>query len=913
MRSEQYQTLRQQYHRLASLPPAERERELQRLIEDGTATPELERLFEPEPSDGLLLDGGERFLEGLALATNRDVGSGSWPDFDWVPPDRVGDFKVLACIGRGGSGVVYRGQQERPRREVAIKLLPPLVDAPQARLRFEFEAQVLADLDHPNIAQVLQAGVDPSGSPYIVIEYVDGEGLLEHCRQEGLNPLQRLQLFERVLEGVEHAHRRGVIHRDLKPENILVDGDGRPRLIDFGIARSAEESRDLSASPDGRGLLGSIPWMSPEQARGEHRHLDTRSDVYSLGVLLFRLLTGEMPHGGSEAPASETTDPETGEALVARIAHGPARRMRHVDRGIHRDLEAIVARCLAPQAESRYASAAELKVDLRRHLEGQPVDARPATAVYVLSKLAAKHRALVGVSALLLLSLIAGLLASLSLWHEAEEARRTAQEESRVAQAEAETNFRITNFLVQMFDAATPSSGGAREVSALDVVNAAQEQMRQSLATDRDILNPMLVVLGRVYYQLGETDVALELLDEALSYLEQAKERHPVHYSGAVYIRALTEMERGNYAAAALDLESVMIETRELLGPEHPQVREMLRGYSGVLAQLGRLDEAEEILLGELNGHSEAYPEEELTRLSLVSNLGVVYMTRGQWESAEPLVEEARAGYQRLLGTDHIDTIGANNSVAQVLAGRGEYERALHLAEEVVEGMRAVLPDGHPQVDLAVLNLGSLFARMERWDDAAVQLQLAIDGLEQSLSHEHPHTLGAMTLLAQIYQEQGRTQEGRELYETALEAQERTLGPEARQSIYTLIALATLDEDDPEAALPRLRLATERAERGCEAGDPIRFQAHLRLGLALWDLEDYASAASQLGPLLAGTEELEREAGDELLRRLSNTQPSEDARPAALTLLQGLLDTAHEGGSREADWSPLLESWRSPD
>ncbi|MHC4376966.1 MAG: protein kinase domain-containing protein, partial [Planctomycetota bacterium] len=206
MRSEQYQTLRQQYHRLASLPPAERERELQRLIEDGTATPELERLFEPEPSDGLLLDGGERFLEGLALATNRDVGSGSWPDFDWVPPDRVGDFKVLACIGRGGSGVVYRGQQERPRREVAIKLLPPLVDAPQARLRFEFEAQVLADLDHPNIAQVLQAGVDPSGSPYIVIEYVDGEGLLEHCRQEGLNPLQRLQLFERVLEGVEHAH-----------------------------------------------------------------------------------------------------------------------------------------------------------------------------------------------------------------------------------------------------------------------------------------------------------------------------------------------------------------------------------------------------------------------------------------------------------------------------------------------------------------------------------------------------------------------------------------------------------------------------------------------------------------------------------------------------------------------------------
>ena len=402
MDSAEYKRVRDLFHEIEELPP-ERQRvaiAAASLSPDGLAL--LSTLLE-EDAESILLGTEYRSRAMQELAGDQ-------------VPERIAEFRVQGVLGRGGMGVVYRAVQDRPRREVAIKVLNSVSASPEALRRFEYEAEILGRLDHPCIAKVFQARVDDSGAPFIVMELVEGTDLASWCDEQGLGDRDRIELVKRVCEGVEHAHQRGVVHRDLKPANILVSADGRPRILDFGIARPV---RDEDASTPGRTesgvIVGSLSWMSPEQARGEIDRIDVRTDVYSLGVILYRLLGGRMPHEVRSLAVWEA---------ARRISEEEPTRLGKVRAELRGDLEAIVSMALEKEPDRRYAGAGALARDLGRYLAHEPIEARAWSTAYQLKKLARRHRVLLGAGTLVLVSLLAGLATSLVQWRRASRAVR---------------------------------------------------------------------------------------------------------------------------------------------------------------------------------------------------------------------------------------------------------------------------------------------------------------------------------------------------------------------------------------------------------------------------------------------------------------------------------------------------------
>jgi serine/threonine protein kinase/formylglycine-generating enzyme required for sulfatase activity len=349
--------------------------------------------------------------------------------------EQIGDYRIEGLLGRGGMGEVYRGVQDSLHREVAIKVLRPSAITPDGLRRFEYEAEILARLDHPNIAKIFQAGfAGSSRRPYIAMELVQGSDILTHCEEHGFDVRQKLQLFESVCAGVEHAHRNGIVHRDLKPQNILVSADGRPRILDFGLARpTASEAGNQTPGQTQEGsVVGSLDWMSPEQARGDIQAIDVRSDVYSLGILFFSMLCGELPYIVSEVAPWEA---------VRIISEKDPRRLGRVRSELRGDLDAIAAMALEKEPRRRYPSAGALGRDVKRFLEYQPVEARSWSTSYQLWKFGQRHRATVIALGIALLALITGtLLAIVGLMSARTETENANWERERAHEERARAN-----------------------------------------------------------------------------------------------------------------------------------------------------------------------------------------------------------------------------------------------------------------------------------------------------------------------------------------------------------------------------------------------------------------------------------------------------------------------------------------
>ena len=445
MEPREYQRVRELYHQLADRPWEECRRVLDGLELSDEMRGELEALLDPaqavEPFD-------EEREGGLAMRIAGSNGESAPAEaLSAVPlPRTIAGYRIVELLGQGGMGVVYRGVQERPRREVAVKVLQAVPAGSDVLRRFEYEAEVLARLDHPYVAKVIEAGVDPvlGGVPYLVMELVEGEDLIVHCERSGLGLRGRLELFSRVCAGVEHAHQNGIVHRDLKPANVLVSPDGRPRILDFGIARPAgAEDRSTPGRTRTGSVRGSLAWMSPEQARGELSTLDVRSDVYSLGVVFYRLLAGAMPYDLSGLPPW---------IAARRICEAEPPRLGKVRPELRGDLEAIAAMALEKEPAQRYPGAGALGRDVQRFLEDQPVEARPWSTSYQLAKFARRHGLFVATAGVLLAAVVAGLLGSLFLWRQAEAARDLADGEARRArESEAEAE-RGSAYLLRLAD-----------------------------------------------------------------------------------------------------------------------------------------------------------------------------------------------------------------------------------------------------------------------------------------------------------------------------------------------------------------------------------------------------------------------------------------------------------------------------
>jgi tetratricopeptide (TPR) repeat protein len=739
----------------------------------------------PEEHDSFLKDacGGDPLLEQEVrslLAAHREAGgflqSGpeipSLEDIDVGGRDplagtSVGSYTILGLLGRGGMGAVYRAEQDNPRREVALKLVDRMIVTPELLRRFEVEALVLAKLHHPGIAHVYEAGtteMDLGSRPYFAMELIDGLPITAYADQRMLDRHERLDLLIKVCEAVQHAHRLGVIHRDLKPANILVDQDGQPKILDFGIARSTDTDLQVTTTIGGQaGLIGTLPYMSPEQVRGDPDELDTRSDVYALGVLCYELLTGKHPRDLKGKPLTDAIriileeEPKTlGGMAKARF---PA------------DLETIVATALAGEREKRYGSASDLAGDLRRYLDGQPITARPQGAAYQLRKLILRNRlAAALVAGLVLLTLVFAVAMGL-------QARRTARERDRADQ-EAEVATEVSSFLESLFLAADPEQSLGETWTARELLDQGAERIEDELLDQPLVRARLLVLMGKAYDSLGHGDSAAPLFQEA--------------------VEIGRELDDKNEEPAA-----------------RKHLDEGLRMLARQLARQDRHDEAIALCREALALSEATWGIESRQYGTGLNSLAYHLDIGGHPDEARELILRGLDLRERMLGPDHLDVGWSRYQLAWFLVSAHEYEDANEQFARACEIWEKTYPENHPQFATCLFGWARVLVQLGEYDAARVHHEKALAIRRTSLGPDHRAVADSLNDLGYLMWKWGRLEEASHYYAEAIATYKRATGPASADVMRGLSSLAGVAEaaNEParaEAALQeRVDLARE--------------------------------------------------------------------------------------------------------
>jgi serine/threonine-protein kinase len=751
---------------VAALPEAERERALEKLSAgDDALRAEVRRLLAADLRTTTSVD--RPAIEALTGADAAGSGASR-------VGDRVGAYRLTEEIGRGGMGVVYRAERADAlyHKTVAIKLLGPLADS-EVLERFGREREILAALVHPNIARLLDGGVTDEGVPYLVMEHVEGRPIDRYCAEESLDLEARLALFIALSDGVQFAHRNLVVHRDLKPSNILVTGDGVPVLLDFGISKLLEAD---GASPTlTMHHLMTPAYASPEQVAG--RPITTASDVYSLGVVLYESLTGRMPYAVEGRPLTEVAaaiaeaEPPR-PSLVAPAAFAPKLRG---------DLDTIVLRALAKEPARRYGSAEGLADDLRRHLDGRPVAARPDTVRYRVSKFVRRHRIGVGAAALVLLALIGG--AAGTAW----QARVAAGERDR-ATLEASRAERMNEFLIDMLSAPDPRVQG-RDVRVADVLDRAAARVDPSLADQPALAAEMHGTLSRTYLGLG-------LLEEAVREARAALER----------ARGVPGDSRRDVAAALRRLGTALSEAGEYPEAE-ARHREALALFTAldqpldragsmnqlavVLNRVDRTEEAERLYRDALRIF-EAHPErDEHEYAETINNLGVVLGNRGEFTEAEGLHRRALEIMFAMFGPDHPEVAYMQTNLAGVLDLQGRYDEAEPLYRAALATRERLLGEDHALTIMGAASFSNLLWLKGEPEEAAEVGRLAVERAERGLPDDHPLTAYAHLVFGQALVDLDRPHEAEAALREALRIRIATLGADHWLVANTRVVLGT--------------------------------------------------------------------------------------------------------------------------
>jgi serine/threonine protein kinase len=736
---------------------------------NGALREEVESLLRFHSDDG--------FLERPALEDSGLAGAGG--PIDRLPAGvRVGAYVIVNALGAGGMGVVYRAEQDAPRRQVALKLIRPAAmthAAGGARRRFAREAAALGRLRHPGIARIFEAGAAEIGgveAPYLAMELVEGEPLTRAARPWSVR--QRLEMMAQICDAVAHAHERGVVHRDLKPGNIIIEegpGGPSPKILDFGVARivAAEDADERPVTRHTRAgqLIGTLTYMSPEQAAGEADLIDTRSDVYSLGVILYELLAGRPPLdlSGATIPAAARAIAEQEPALLGTV-----------DRGLRGDIETIVRKALEKDPARRYAGASALADDIRRHLDDLPVAARPPSAVVQIRKFSRRHRsatAAVVTVALVLTASVAGLAVLLARARLAEAgARREAIRAGAVAEflddmlegiAPDVAQGMDTDLLRAILDRASARVGAYSDHPLVDadirtVIAASYEAAgfaalarphaeaafilrREALgASHLDTIRAMIRV-GEIDYELGDLAAALDRTRDAEARaLATVGEGHDVTLWAQSNIVVCTSELGRPEEVDDLSLR-VLDGRRRLWGPDHPDTLLSMGVRMHLLWDLGR--EAEAAKLGEetLEARTRALGADHPETLISANNLASLYDDLGRRAEAIAMHERILDSRRRLLGPDHPATLASMNNLAAAFdgseAGDAERQRAEALYLEVFERSAGVFGETHINRALTAHNLATLYRRQQRYDEAAPFSQLAAEMARASLPAEH--------------------------------------------------------------------------------------------------------------------------------------------------------------------------------
>jgi non-specific serine/threonine protein kinase/serine/threonine-protein kinase len=853
--SEEFRRLRRLFEEFDELAEPERSRRLAELErEDPRLAGELQELLEPAPTLEAQLDDLSR----------QPTSSGGEAQPEGAKSSAIGPYRLIREIGEGGMGVVYEAEQEVPiRRRVALKLIRAGFGSASVVARFHAERQALAVMSHPGIAQVFDAGTAADGRPYFVMELIDGQPITSYCDTHRLSTQARIQLFAQVCDAVQHAHQKGVIHRDLKPSNILVTRHASPpgaegpetwdhlagavvKVIDFGIARAVEEDRHPEAGQPFTRLgdvIGTPEYMSPEQASGGEggagSDIDTRSDVYSLGIVLYELLVGEHPlpretlrrAAAAEirrriredpTPRPSTRLAKTDERSRAELARARSTRAGHLARELRGDLDVVVLKALAKEREQRYVSAAELAADLRRHLRSEPILATPPRLSYVARRFVRRHRLPVAAAAALLVALVAGLVGTTLGLRRALVAERDARRNLATAEE-------VSEFLESLFSAADPNENLGEEIRVGDLLREGVERI-DALSDQPELQARLLGTLSDVYLNLGKYATAGELAARATAWYRSQPGSEPLLLRvGRIEVAAHKllgqpeeALERAEELLAAVEQAAGPVASSKAVRADLAMLYDLIGQIHRQRRDLGSAREATRRaveLLEEEAGENYASALNTLALIELQSNNPAV--ARGH-------LERSIAEFSKTLPPAHPFFGRLNNNLSAACRKAGELRCAVETAARAVEIDSAALGDAHPNLVMDLVNLAQVQQLQMRYDEASDNLVRAQEMARLSLGDEHRIGLVALTERARTYLLRGAGDpswlaRSRELYEERL-ARTKLAAPDGLRDrddvLLGLMTAARWSGDLSGAQLVLERIEAADKERTALSGRP---------------------------------------------------------------------------------------------
>jgi non-specific serine/threonine protein kinase/serine/threonine-protein kinase len=844
MDPERWRRIEELFHAAAALEGDERRDLLDRAC---AGDPDLRR----EISELLRHDaagGGSIAAAVHEAARQAGLGAPQAEEPELPPGTRIGRYRIVAAVGRGGMGDVYEAEQESPlRRRVALKLIKTGMDTRAVVARFESERQALAMMDHPAIARVFDAGATERGRPYFTMEFVRGVPITRYCDERLLGTRERLELFLQVCAGVQHAHQKGIIHRDLKPSNVLVgelEGRAQPKIIDFGIAK-ATQPRPTGGTllTEAGQMVGTPEYMSPEQAGMSGAGIDTRTDVYSLGVVLYELLAGAHPLDVARRRASGIDDlrraileidpprPSTraggrGQAEEAAARSRGADR-RSLARQLRGDLDGIAMTALEKDPARRYASPADLAADVRRHLRDEPVLARASGVVYRSGKFVRRHKVGAAAGLLVFAAVVAGIAGTAAGLLRARRAERQARQE-------AATAGQVSKFLIDLFEVSDPDQARGRTITAREILDRGARQI-DALEAQPAVRARLMQTIGSVYQNLGAYEPARRLLEESLRIRREAL--YAAHPDVAESLRALGnfETDAGAHERAVALLREALEPRQGLDGGDGRAAAIVMHDLGHALYLLGRYDEAEPLYRRAI-AVLEGDPVEEDSDLAMsTGSLAQLLHFQGNFEEAERLYRSTVPALQSALGKDHPEVLRARHNLATVLHDRRKLDEAEALYRESLAQSETVQGRDHPDIADTLVNLARLLREKGDLAGAEETLRrcLAID--VRVHGQENENVAYDLKELAHLEVEQGKVREAEATFRRSLAIYRRAAAKDSPYIAVTLNGLGglLLEGGRPGEAEPLLRESVSIAQASLPADHWVLFTARSLLGATL--------------------------------------------------------------------------------
>ena len=679
-------------------------------------------------------------------------------------PIKIGPYRLLRKLGEGGMGEVWLAEQSSPiRRTVALKLVKQGMDTRAVFARFDSERQALALMEHPNIAKVFDAASTEDGRPYFVMEYVPGLPITDYCDKNRLTIVERLRLFAQVCQGVQHAHQKAIIHRDLKPSNILIqvlDDKPIPKIIDFGLAKAVAHhlTNDTLLTQMGT-IVGTPAYMSPEQSDLTDQNIDTRTDVYSLGVILYELLVGALPlstHELREAGLAavlkkireaEPPRPSTKVRSLGDDSRDSAERRHEEPRSLEKllrgDLDWITMRALEKDKARRYGSPADLAGDIERHLRNEPVLAGPPSVSYRAKKFVVRHKLAVSISSVAALAFVVFAFAMLF------QAKRVARERDR-ANLESETSRRVSEFMTGIFSLSDPDNSKGASMTVREVLDRSAKEISNGLSRQPELQARLMFTMANVYSGLG----------------------------------LYPEAER-------LARESVEVGKRSL-GPENADTLKAQQLLGWIFMRQGKNSDAEQLLLSTIQSQKRILGEADEATLASANTLSSVYSNQGRYSDADRIASQALSISEKTHGDRSKISLRLLQSLGIAYDGERKFDKEEAIWRKLAAIRQETLGSDHPDTFQVVQNLGYSLRRQARYPEAEVEIRRSLDVANRVLGPDHPSTLIVRDNLANVLMEQNHFAEAEPIFRENLAARQRVLGESNPETLYSINKLAIL-------------------------------------------------------------------------------------------------------------------------